>query len=62
MWKEPENPFGEKGLCTQVGINGKQEIGDAIPIKGFFLPMPYIGGRLPHRSLWDSSLATGYLL
>jgi hypothetical protein len=45
MWKKPENPIGAKGLCTQVGMNGKQGLGDAIPIKGFFLPMSCIGGR-----------------
>jgi hypothetical protein len=45
MWKKPENPLGAKGLCTQVGMNGKQGLGDAISIKGFFLPVPCIGER-----------------
>jgi hypothetical protein len=32
MWKKPENPLGAKGLCTQIGMNGKHELEDAISI------------------------------
>jgi hypothetical protein len=55
MWKKPENPLGAKGLCTQVGMNGKQGLGDAILIKGFFL------WKMPHSLLWGSSLYNGGL-
>jgi hypothetical protein len=50
MWKKPENPFGAKELCTQLEMNGKQGLGNIIPIKGL-LPL-----EEPHNFLWGSSL------
>jgi hypothetical protein len=35
MWKKPENPLGAKGLCTQVGMNGKLGLGTQSSSKAF---------------------------
>jgi hypothetical protein len=40
----------QKTHLLASGMNGKQGLGDAIPIKGFFL------WKMPHSLLWGSSL------
>jgi hypothetical protein len=43
--EKARKPTWRKGTLQAGGMNGKQGLGNAIPIKGFFLPMPCIGRR-----------------